>query len=54
MKKQNYEKPIASFIAFYSEKDINADMSGYGGATGEVGGVIGGSGLGEEIPEGIE
>ena len=54
MKKQNYEKPIASFIAFYSEKDINSDMSGYGGTTGNLNGVIGGSDLGDEIPEGVE
>lgn len=27
MKKQNYEKPIASFIAFYSERDITENNS---------------------------
>ena len=27
MKKQNYEKPMASFMAFYSEKDIAENQS---------------------------
>ena len=27
MNKQNYEKPMASFIAFYSEKDLASEQS---------------------------
>ena len=57
MNKQNYEKPLASFIAFYSEKDIASNMPlGEYAGTGTAGGsgVSGGAGIGGEVEDNEE
>ena len=54
MNKQKYEKPLASFIAFYSEKDITATQNIDDYMGGDLPTVSGGTGLGGEIEDGIE
>ena len=55
---RNYEKPIASFLAFYSEKDIASTQSiqDYAGtnANGSIPGFSGNTSVGGEIEEGVE
>jgi hypothetical protein len=55
MNKKIYEKPLANFLAFYSEKDITSEQNVNDYVGGDLsGGVSGGAGLGGEIEDGVE